>query len=246
MLLDKSSARIRRMFAEIAERYDLLNRLLSLGVDRDWRRRTVELVPPRDSAPILDVCCGTADLTLAYWRAGDGQVEIFGTDFCMPMLIRAKNKIARFVAKQPAAREKAGLRLLAADTLQLPFPDDTFQIVSIAFGLRNLADVNLGLKEMIRVCRPGGSVAILEFSLPRAKLPRMLFRLYLRCFLPRIGQSLARNSQAAYDYLAQSIGRFLQGEEMLAAMQNVGLVNLRCYPFSWGVATLYVGMKLHA
>jgi len=243
MLLDKSARRIRRMFAEIAGRYDLLNRLLSLGIDRKWRRRTVQLVPPTGAAPILDVCCGTADLTLAYWRAGRGQVEVWGTDFCTPMLALARQKLARHVPACAAPRNTTGIKLLAADTLQLPFPDDTFQIVSIAFGLRNLAETNAGLKEMVRVCRPGGRVVVLEFSMPRAKLPRMFFQFYLRFLLPRIGQSLARNSQAAYDYLAQSIGCFLQGEEMLARMRAAGLDKLCCYPFSLGVATLYVGTK---
>ena len=121
------------MFGEIAGRYDLLNRLLSLGIDRRWRRRTVELVPPIGDGPILDVCAGTADLALAYWRAGGGNAYVVGTDFCLPMLEIGRDKCRR-------AGADAQVSLVEADTLNLPFPDDTFQIVSVAFGLRNLAD----------------------------------------------------------------------------------------------------------
>ena len=158
MQLDKSSARVRQMFGEIAGRYDLLNRVLSLGIDLSWRRKTVRLVPPKpDGGPILDVCTGTGDLALAYWKASGCKARIVGTDFCHPMLVLAKQKGRR------AGAEKQ-ISWLEADTQQLPFPDDMFQIVCVAFGLRNVSDTDRGLAEMARVCRPGGSVAVLEFS----------------------------------------------------------------------------------
>jgi len=159
MTIDKSSARVRRMFGEIAWRYDLLNHLLSLGIDRRWRRRTVRLVPPADEGPILDVCSGTGDLALAYWRTSGRQVRVVGADFCHPMLVIASQKCRRAGAADRVV-------LLEADARRLPFPDNLFQIVCVAFGLRNLSDTDAGLREMVRVCRGGGRVAVLEFSMP--------------------------------------------------------------------------------
>jgi len=284
MTLDKSSTRVRQMFGEIAGRYDFLNRLLSLGIDRSWRRRTVRLVLPEGEAPILDVCTGTADLALAYWRASKGKMPVVGTDFCQPMLEIAREKCRRAGAApslpSPACgrgaggegvedpsqaaltltlsqrergqdialivsqRERGqGIMLLEADTLHLPFPEATFQIVSVAFGLRNLSDTDAGLREMVRVCRPGGRVAVLEFSTPTARPLGAIYGWYFQHLLPRIGQALARNSQAAYNYLPQSVGRFPQGEALAERMRAAGLGEVWFKPFTFGVATLYVGQK---
>ena len=236
MPLDKSTARIQEMFGEIAGRYDFLNRLLSLGIDRSWRRKTVKIVPPVGDAPILDVCTGTADLALAYWRAAKKKVPVVGTDFCRPMLAIAQEKCRR-----AGALER--ITLLEADTLRLPFSDDTFQIVSVAFGLRNVADTDAGLREMTRVCRPGGRVAILEFSTPTVWPLGAVYGWYFRNVLPRIGQALARNRQAAYNYLPQSVGRFPQGEALAERMRAAGLGDVRWRAFTFGVATLYWGKK---
>jgi demethylmenaquinone methyltransferase / 2-methoxy-6-polyprenyl-1,4-benzoquinol methylase len=233
---DKSAARVRQMFAEISRRYDLLNHLLSLGIDRSWRRRTVRLVPPRDDpAPILDVCAGTADLALAYWRACKTP-PIVGTDFCHPMLTIGNDKIRRVGATPRVS-------LLEADTLALPFPDEIFQIVCVAFGLRNVSDTDAGLREMARVCRPGGRVAVLEFSTPRAWPLGPLYAWYFRRVLPWIGQTLARNRQSAYNYLPVSVGRFPQAEELAQRMRIAGLTGVRYHPFTFGVCTLYIGEK---
>src|SRR5438067_340650 len=140
-LLDKRETRIRRMFGDIAPRYDLLNHLLSLNVDRSWRKRTTRLVPPQGDAPILDLCTGTGDLALTYDKAAGGRVPIVGADFCHPMLVRAIDKTAR---RQSSGR----VRYVEADAQQLPFADDTFQIVCVAFGLRNVTDTDRGLAEM--------------------------------------------------------------------------------------------------
>jgi demethylmenaquinone methyltransferase / 2-methoxy-6-polyprenyl-1,4-benzoquinol methylase len=264
MSVDKSAARIQEMFGQIAGRYDLLNRLLSLGIDCSWRRRTVKLVPPAGDAPILDVCTGTADLALAYWRASKGRVAVVGTDFCQPMLAIAEEKCHRAGATADLSssagstvgqanrgtRQSGCLALLApgvtlveADTLHLPFPDSMFQVVSVAFGLRNLADTDAGLREMARVCRPGGRVAILEFSTPTAWPLGAIYGWYFRHVLPRVGQALARNKEAAYNYLPQSVGQFPQGEALLQRMQAAGLVDVEYRRFTFGVATLYVGRK---
>jgi demethylmenaquinone methyltransferase/2-methoxy-6-polyprenyl-1,4-benzoquinol methylase len=236
MPLDKSAARVRQMFGQIAERYDLLNRLLSLGIDRSWRRRTTKLVPPEGEAPILDVCTGTADLALAYWRRSRGRVAIMGADFCPPMLAVARQKCRRAGAAEQ-------ITLVQADALRLPFADDTFQIVSVAFGLRNMSDTDAGLREMTRVCRPGGRVAVLEFSTPTAWPLGAIYGWYFARVLPRIGQALARNTQAAYNYLPQSVGRFPQGDALAERMRAAGLAEVWFRPFTFGVATLYVGKK---
>src|SRR5207249_6153688 len=136
-LLDKRETRIRRMFGEIAPRYDLLNHLLSLNVDRYWRRRTTRLVPPQGEAPILDLCTGTGDLALAYDKAARGNVPIVGADFCHPMLVRA-------IAKTDRRRASGRIRFLEADAQQLPVPDEHFQIATVAFGLRNVTDTYRG------------------------------------------------------------------------------------------------------
>jgi len=236
MPVDKSSARVRRMFGEIAGRYDLLNHLLSLGIDRRWRRRTVRLVAPQGDVPILDVCTGTADLALAYWRAGRKEVPVVGADFCHPMLVIGREKCRRAGAERH-------VRLVEADTQQLPFPDDTFQIVSVAFGLRNLSDTDRGLREMARVCRPGGRVAVLEFSMPRWRPLRAIYGWYFRHVLPRVGEAIARNRQGAYNYLPASVGEFPQEEELARRIRAAGLACVEYHRFSFGIATLYVGEK---
>jgi demethylmenaquinone methyltransferase/2-methoxy-6-polyprenyl-1,4-benzoquinol methylase len=237
MQLDKSSDHVREMFGEIAGRYDLLNHVLSLGVDRAWRRKTVRRVPPQpDGGPILDVCTGTGDLALAYWKASGRQAQIVGTDFCQPMLALAEQKARR------AGAEKQ-ISWLEADTQDLPFPDGRFQIVCVAFGLRNVSDTDRGLREMARVCRPGGSVAVLEFSTPTLWPLGPLYGWYFHRVLPRIGQALARNHQSAYNYLPASVSQFPQGEDLAARMRAAGLARVEYHRFTLGIATLYVGQK---
>jgi len=223
------------MFGEIAGRYDLLNHLLSAGMDRRWRRRTVRLVPPSHDGPVLDVCTGTADLALEYWRAGGGRVPVVGADFCRPMLALARQKCDR----AGAAR---GLMLVEADAQRLPFADDTFAVVSVAFGQGNLSDPDRGLCEMARVCRPGGRVAVLEFALPRSRLLGRLYGWYFRRLLPKIGQALARNRQGAYNYLPASVGEFPQREALLERMREAGLRDAASHSLTFGVAVLYVGV----
>lgn len=224
------------MFGEIAGRYDLLNRLLSAGVDQHWRRRTVKLVPPSGHGPVLDVCTGTGDLALAYWRAGRKRIPVVGADFTRPMLTIGQQKL-----RQAGASEK--VRLVEADAQQLPFSDNTFDIVSVAFGLRNVSDTDQGLREMARVCRPGGRVAVLEFAMPRTWPLRSLYAWYFRHIVPRIGQTLARNRQAAYDYLPTSVGEFPQNEALAERMKNAGLSQVCYHRFTLGIAVLYVGVK---
>lgn len=236
MTVDKSGTRVKRMFAEIAGRYDLMNHLLSLNIDRYWRWRTVKLVPPQGETPILDVCTGTGDLALAYYKAGQGRVPIVATDFCPEMLAVGEKKKQRIGVN-------GQVEFLEADTQQLPFEDDRFQIVSVAFGLRNVSDTDVGLREMTRVCKPGGKVAVLEFSMPRWQPMKGIYQLYFRYVLPRIGQMMAKNQQDAYEYLPQSVGEFPHGEALAKRMGDVGLKDVTFRPFTFGIATLYVGTK---
>jgi demethylmenaquinone methyltransferase/2-methoxy-6-polyprenyl-1,4-benzoquinol methylase len=235
MAVDKSEARVRRMFGEIAGRYDFLNHLLSLGADVYWRWRTVRKVPPAGEGPVLDLCTGTGDLALAYDRAAGGRTPVVGADFCHPMLVIGRDK---------ARASKAELvTFVEADAQMLPFPDDAFQIVSVAFGLRNVTDTDRGLREMLRVCRPGGRIAVLEFSMPRWQPFRAIYGWYFRHVLPRIGQVVSRNGQGAYNYLPDSVGEFPSGEALAERMRAAGAAQVRYYPLTLGVATLYVGVK---
>ena len=236
MPVDKSDDRVRRMFGQIAGRYDFLNHLLSLGIDRYWRRRTVRLVPPIGPLPILDVCTGTGDLALAYDRATGGRTPIIAADFCHEMLVIGRQK-----AQQAGADGR--VTFIEADAQSLPLPADAFQIVCVAFGLRNVADTDRGLAEMVRVAAPGGHVAVLEFSTPTRQPFKSVYGWYFRHVLPRIGKLFARNSADAYEYLPASVGEFPQGDALIERMRAAGLANLRRYPLTFGVATLYVGDK---
>jgi demethylmenaquinone methyltransferase/2-methoxy-6-polyprenyl-1,4-benzoquinol methylase len=236
MPLDKSNDRIQQMFGEIAPRYDFLNHLLSLGIDLHWRRQTVRRVRPEGPAPVLDLCAGTGDLALTYFRYGGQAAPIVAADFCPQMLAIGRRKGLR-------AGAEGRLTFVEADAQQLPFPDDYFQIVAVAFGLRNVADTDRGLREMVRVCRPGGRVAVLEFSMPRRQPWRGMYRWYFRSVLPRIGQLLARNGCGAYKYLPSSVSEFPSGEALAVRMRAAGLTEVTYSPLTFGVAMLYVGRK---
>jgi demethylmenaquinone methyltransferase / 2-methoxy-6-polyprenyl-1,4-benzoquinol methylase len=239
--VDKSAERIRRMFGEISPRYDFLNHLLSGGTDWYWRWRAVRAAPPQGAAPILDICTGTGDLALAYWKKARGRAGVIGADFTREMLVIADRKSA--ASRAQAVKAQTPLVFLEADAQQLPFADATFQIVSVAFGLRNVSDTARGLSEMTRVTRPGGRVVILEFSQPANRILRAGYGWYFRNILPRIGQLFSRNSEQAYSYLPASVGQFPQGDELAAMMRASGLSSVTWRPLTFGVATLYLGVK---
>ena len=235
-LLDKRETRIREMFGHIAPSYDLLNHLLSLNVDRYWRWRATRLVPPQGADPILDLCTGTGDLALAYDRSSGGQVPIFAADFCHAMLVPARQKAQR-------RRATSRIRFVEADAQRLPFPNDHFQITTVAFGLRNVTDTDRGLSEMIRVTRPGGRVAILEFSQPHGRLFGKLYHFYFRHVLPTIGQAISRSKDGAYRYLPASVQEFPCGEALAERLRGHGLQEVAWQPLTFGIATLYLGRK---
>jgi len=236
LILDKRETKIRSMFNNIAPSYDLLNHLLSMNVDHYWRWRTTRMVPPTGTGPILDMCTGTGDLALAYDKAAAGRVPIVGADFCHEMLVRADAK-----ARRKSAGER--IRFLEADAQHLPFPSDMFQITTVAFGLRNVTDTDKGIAEMVRVTQPGGKVAILEFSQPRGILMGPLYRFYFRHILPRLGQMISRSKDNAYRYLPESVMQFPDGEALAERLRAHGLIDVTWHPFTFGIATLYIGTK---
>jgi demethylmenaquinone methyltransferase/2-methoxy-6-polyprenyl-1,4-benzoquinol methylase len=234
--VDKSGRRVRSMFASIAGKYDLLNHLLSLNIDKFWRNFTTRTVPPQAGVPVLDCCTGTADLALAYHKVGGGKSPVVGSDFCHEMLVIGNRKLAK-------AHAEKSVTLIEGDTQRLPLPDNTFGVVTVAFGLRNVADTVQGIDEMIRVARPGGKVAILEFSRPRGAILGRLYLTFFKHVLPKVGQTVAPNSYDAYSYLPASVLEFPDGQAMLDLLGSRGLTDLHEYPLTFGIATLYVGTK---
>ena len=230
---NEHARRVREMFANIATRYDLLNHLLSANVDKRWRRLVAgdvgKLLPP-DGAQVLDVACGTGDLSLMLFEMTGAKVV--GSDFCRPMLSVA--------AKKAAGTE--AVRFIEADALGLPFAKETFDAVTIAFGLRNLASAEQGLKEMLRVLRPGGRLAVLEFSRPVVPGLKLLFNVYFTRLLPWIG-GIISGSPGAYKYLPKSVSRFLPQEELAELMREVGFVEVRYENLTGGIAAFHSGTK---
>ena len=237
MAVDKTGQRVRRMFGQIAPKYDFMNHFLSMNIDRYWRWRTTRIVRPEGEQPILDLCTGTGDLAFAFHRRSGGETPIVAADFCPEMLEIGRRK------QEKAGIDEEMIHFTEADAQDLPFETDRFQIVSVAFGLRNVSDTDLGLREMVRVCRPGGRVAVLEFSSPRWQPFKAFYRWYSTAVLPRVGQWFARNQEDAYNYLPQSIREFPDGEALAERMRSAGLQEVAYYPMTLGIATLYVGRK---
>ena len=236
-MLDKSGDRVRQMFAEIAPRYDLMNHVLSLNVDTHWRAKTLRILGLQPGAPVLDVCTGTGDLAIAIARSLGKDTRVVGSDFCSEMLAIARKKQAK---KLP---EYTQVEFIEADTQSLPFPENHFQAVTVAFGLRNVAVTESGLCEMRRVCKVGGQIAVLEFSKPTVFGLSHLYNAYFKHVLPRVGQSMSKNKQSAYEYLPQSVQEFPSGEALAIIMRQAGLNDIKMVPMTFGVVTLYLGTK---
>jgi len=231
---DSTARAVRNMFAAVAPRYDFLNHLLSLGRDIAWRRATAKALREaleRPGSLALDLCCGTGDLALALAHVSRGKV--MGADFCHPMLLRAHAK---------AASRSRPVFFFEADALRLPCRDDSLDALTVAFGFRNLANYTRGLEEMRRVLKPGGLVAILEFSRVRGRGFGALFRVYFRRILPRLGTWIS-GVRGPYQYLCYSAWRFPDQEELAAALRESGFENVRHRNFTGGVAALHIGQK---
>ena len=226
--------RVREMFAAIAARYDLLNHLLSGNIDKRWRRlvaATVYQTLPSGEGRILDVACGTGDLSLT--MIGLGNAQVVGLDFCRPMLEIAAGKSLKCGANIP---------FVEGDALALPFLDRSFDGVTIAFGLRNLASVESGLVELLRVVKPGARVAVLEFSRPKYALFRGIFRVYFTKFLPLLG-GLISGSRGAYQYLPDSVSRFPDQNELTSLMREAGFEEVTYKNLTGGIAALHIGRR---
>jgi demethylmenaquinone methyltransferase/2-methoxy-6-polyprenyl-1,4-benzoquinol methylase len=232
-----ASRKVREMFTQIAPRYDLLNHLLSLQMDRLWRARTARILQPileQTGARILDLCCGTGDLSFAMSRRAKG--SIVGADFAHTMLVRAHGK-----AENSPANGRAIL-FVESDALRLPFSDGSFDLVTAAFGFRNLANYEAGLNEIRRVLRPSGTIAILEFTEPQAGWFGDLYRWYFQSVLPRLG-GLISGDRAAYSYLPKSVSRFFRPDEFSALMGSQGFSNVRARVWTGGTVALHTATK---
>lgn len=234
MTESEHARRVREMFAGIANRYDFLNHFLSANTDARWRSLVAgKLRPSLQSREtrVLDVACGTGDLSLAIAEASGARV--IGTDFCRPMLEIAARKASESTHPVP---------FVEGDALRLPFSDCSFDAVSIAFGLRNLSSVEGGLKELWRVLKPGGRVAVLEFSRPVVPGFRALFQFYFRRVLPLIG-GIISGSRGAYEYLPDSVSRFPDQKKLVLMMSETGFVEVEYQNLTGGIAALHLGTR---
>jgi demethylmenaquinone methyltransferase/2-methoxy-6-polyprenyl-1,4-benzoquinol methylase len=228
------SRRVRQMFAGIADRYDLLNHILSGNIDRRWRKRVARRLSTGLSGPtaiVLDLACGTGDLSLMISR--ETAATVIGTDFCRPMLEIAAGK---------TSRNDSRISYVEADGLSLPFLDSQFDAVTIAFGLRNFVNVEGGLREMLRVLKPGANLAVLEFSEPVIPGFREVFQFYFSRILPRIG-GLIGGSRDAYEYLPDSVSRFPDQKRLAAMIISLGFESVSYENLSGGIAALHIATK---
>jgi demethylmenaquinone methyltransferase/2-methoxy-6-polyprenyl-1,4-benzoquinol methylase len=226
----EAAAWVRAMFGRVAHRYDFANHLLSFNIDRYWRAHTVARVRDvlaRPEARVLDICCGTGDLVRALQRGRSAGAPVMGSDFCHPMLVAARAKVG-------------GSPLFEADALRLPLADASLDLITVAFGFRNLANYEAGLREMHRVLRPEGVAAILEFSKPPNKLFGAFYNFYSRSILPAIGGAIS-GSRDAYTYLPESVRKFPAPEELSEMMRAAGFANVEFERLTAGIVALHVG-----
>ena len=237
-----ASRRVREMFTQIAPRYDLLNHLLSLQLDRLWRARVARrlgAILARPEALVLDLCCGTGDLAFSLSRSA--RARIVGADFAHAMLVRALAK-SRSLPARSSTDGSLPIPFFEADALRLPFADASFDLVTTAFGFRNLANYEAGLREVQRLLKPGGTLAILEFTEPPAGLLGDLYRWYFRNVLPRIGAFLSGDS-SAYNYLPASVSRFYRPSELASLMSTVGYRSVDYSAWTLGTVALHTAVK---
>ncbi len=220
---------IRAMFASVADRYDRANHLLSMGIDVYWRRAALAFAGLQAGEHVVDVCAGTGDLSLTLAKA---KAKVVGSDFCPEMLVYAMRKRARLP-------EGSRPEFVAADAMKMPFPDNSFDLATVAFGIRNVADPVAGLREMARIVRPGGRVLVLEFSKPRIPLIGSLYLFYFRHILPRLGRLITGDQGGAYQYLPDSVMKFPERQKFNQLMEEAGLETPRHRLLTFGIASLY-------
>jgi len=226
--------RVQRMFAAIAPSYDLNNRLHSLGRDQAWRRAAVKLADVKPGDIVLDVACGTGDLAMAF--AATRAEMVIGIDFTFDMLRLAQRKRRRRHMTRPISYH-------AADAMRLPVADSAVDVVSIAFGIRNVAQPAVVLTEFFRVLRPGGRVVVLEFSLPRSRLLRALYNVYFNRIMPTTATAIARDRTGAYRYLPRSVNTFLDRPQTIQLLNETGFTRATAHGLTLGIATAYRAVK---
>jgi len=225
---------VRGMFGRVARRYDFLNHLLSFNLDRHWRARTVRELRAaleRPGARVLDLCCGTGDLLLAMGGASPQASARLGMDFCHPMLVAARGKVER---------RRLDAALVEADALSLPLADRSIDVVATAFGFRNLANYERGLREIERVLKPGGTAAIMEFSQPPSPLFASLYRFYSRRILPAVGGAVS-GERGAYEYLPESVRKFPGAGQLAEMMREAGFDGVSFERLTGGIVALHLG-----
>ncbi len=224
---------VQNLFNDIAPKYDLLNHLLSFNIDKLWRRKAIKLIKRQNYERVLDVACGTGDF--AFLAVKYGMKEVIGVDISENMFAIAEEK-----ALKNGLSDKVSFRY--GDSEKLDFSDGYFSAETVAFGVRNFENLELGLSEMYRTLCSGGQAVILEFSKPKSFPMKQLYGFYFKYILPRLGGVISGN-QEAYQYLPDSVFRFPEGETFLEIMSKVGFINLKQYRLTFGIATIYVGEK---
>jgi demethylmenaquinone methyltransferase/2-methoxy-6-polyprenyl-1,4-benzoquinol methylase len=232
--VSKTPTRIAGMFDAIAARYDLLNHLLSAGIDRRWRRAAIRSLALTGRERVLDLCTGTADLAIAARTARPAAAAVVGVDFAGEMLRVARNKLR--------ARSLAAVSLVRGDATRIPLAPGSVDAVTIGFGIRNVEDTRTACAEIARVLMPGGRLAILEFAIPTTPVVRAVYLWYFNRVLPRIGRIVSKHN-AAYRYLPASVGMFASPNAFAAMLQDAGFEQLRAVPLTFGIVYLYTGVR---
>jgi demethylmenaquinone methyltransferase/2-methoxy-6-polyprenyl-1,4-benzoquinol methylase len=230
-ILNKNN--INELFDNISKSYDFLNHLLTLNIDKKWRKRAIKLIDDKKSI-VLDIATGTCDLAIEIINQEKSQ-EVFGVDFSSKMLEIGEKKI-----KERNLEKR--IKLFEEDSCKLSFEDNTFDAVTVGFGVRNFYDLDSGLKQMLRVLKPNGELVILEFSLPKNKIIRKVYEFYFLNILPRIGKMVSKNNKA-YTYLPKSVEKFIYGEEFKKKLIEIGFIDVEIHPQTFGIATIYKARK---
>jgi demethylmenaquinone methyltransferase/2-methoxy-6-polyprenyl-1,4-benzoquinol methylase len=224
---------VAQMFDNISHRYDFLNHFLSLGIDKAWRRKAIRLLAPHQPRILLDVATGTGDFALQALKLNPDKV--IGVDISEGMLDVGRKKITRL-----GLAEKVELK--TGDSENLPFEQNKFDAVTVAFGVRNFENLEKGLQEIYRVLKPGARLVVLEFSMPRRFPFRQLYNFYFKAILPKIGQLISKD-KSAYTYLPESVAAFPDGEDFVSILKNVGFKNTSCQPLTFGISSIYTAQK---